>query len=140
MSSPSTTRRAIVRAGIVALAAGAEAAAAQSGPVGPAEVFSLGTGLVLVVGAILLTGWIYSRTQKLRGGGSEGLIRVVASQPLGTRERVVLLQVADKQLLVGMTSTQVQTLHVFDEPVATAGDEGPAFGERLRAALKGQAS
>ena len=107
-------------------------------PVGPADVLNLGTGLILVIGAILLCGWLYARTQKLRGANSD-LIRIVASQPLGTKERVVLLQVADKQLLVGMTSSQVQTLHVFDEPVAVAETPTGGFAERLRAAVKGQA-
>lgn len=122
---------------LAALVAGTAEAAAKAAPVGPADVLSLGTGLVLVIGAILLTGWLYSRTQKLRGGAA-GLIRVVASQPLGTRERVVLLQVADKQLLVGMTSTQVQTLHVFDEPVAEADVPVTGFAERLRSAVRGE--
>ncbi len=118
----------------------ASAVAAPAGPVGPADVLGLGTGLVLVVGAILLTGWVYSRTQKLRGGASD-LIRIVASQPLGTRERVLLLQVADKQLLVGMTSSSVQTLHVFDEPVAEpAVPGGQGFAERLRAAVRSSSS
>ena len=119
------------------LAAPAAGSAATPSPVGPAEVLSLGTGLVLVVGAILLTGWLYTRTQKLRGGPNE-LIRIVASQPLGTKERVLLLQVADKQLLVGMTSTSVQTLHVFDEPVADIPEVATGgFAERLRAAVRG---
>ena len=111
--------------------------AVQAAPPGPADVLTVGTGLILVIGAILLTGWLYSRTQKMRGVSS-GLIRIVASQALGTRERVLLLQVADKQLLVGMTSSQVQTLHVFDEPIAV--DEIPVsgFAERLRATIKGQ--
>lgn len=118
-------------------AAPAAQAAAPAIP-GPASILSVGTGLILVIGAILVTGWLYSRTQKLRGGPAD-LIRVIASQPLGTRERVVLLQVADQQLLVGMTSTQVQTLHVFAEPVATIPEATGGFGERLRAAVKGQA-
>lgn len=126
-------------AALLTAAPGAAAAAGPS-PVGPSEVLSLGTGLVLVVGAILLTGWLYTRTQKLRGGASD-LIRIVASQPLGTKERVVLLQVADKQLLVGMTSTSVQTLHVFDEPVAEPVETATGgFAERLRAAVRGQGS
>jgi flagellar protein FliO/FliZ len=106
-------------------------------PVGPADVFSLGTGLILVIAAILVTGWLYKRTQGLRGGSNE-VIRIVASQALGTRERVILLQVADQQLLVGMTSSQVQTLHVFDSPVVIATEPSVGFAERLRAAVKGQ--
>lgn len=109
----------------------------RAAPVGAGDVLNMGTGLILVIGAILVTGWLYSRTQKMRGASGD-LIRIVASQPLGTRERVLLLQVADKQLLVGMTSSQVQTLHVFDEPVAIAEIPANGFAERLRAAVKGQ--
>lgn len=109
----------------------------RAAPVGAGDVLNMGTGLILVIGAILVTGWLYSRTQKMRGASGD-LIRIVASQPLGTRERVLLLQVADKQLLVGMTSSQVQTLHVFDEPVAIAEVPANGFAERLRAAVKGQ--
>lgn len=127
-------------AAVACVAAVMPAEAANTPVPGPqVDLLNLGTGMILVIGAILVTGWLYTRTQKLRGGQSD-LIRIVASQPLGTRERVVLLQVADKQLLVGMTSTQVQTLHVFDEPVADVAD-APAggFAERLRAAVRGQA-
>lgn len=109
----------------------------RAAPVGVGDVLNMGTGLILVIAAILVTGWLYSRTQKMRGASSD-LIRIVASQPLGTRERVLLLQVADKQLLVGMTSTQVQTLHVFDEPIAITEAPVNGFAERLRAAVKGQ--
>ncbi|MBT8085374.1 MAG: flagellar biosynthetic protein FliO [Woeseia sp.] len=117
--------------------AGVAAAEAGAAPVGPGDLLNVGTGLVLVVGAILLCGWLYTRTQSLRGGSS-GMIRIIASQPLGTKERVVLLQVANQQLLVGMTSSQVQTLHVFEKPLEV--DETPTggFAERLRAAVKGQ--
>jgi flagellar protein FliO/FliZ len=118
----------------------ARAASADQGPVpvGPGDLLNVGTGLLLVVGAILLCGWLYTRTQKLRGGASD-LIRIIASQPLGAKERVVLLQVADQQLLVGMTSTQVQTLHVFEHPIAVAAVQSEGFADRLRAAVKGQA-
>ena len=115
----------------------AAAPVTRAAPVGPGDVLSMGTGLILVIAAIVITGWLYSRTQKMRGAGGN-LIRIVASQPLGTKERVLLLQVADKQLLVGMTSSQVQTLHVFDEPIAIDDVPNSGFAERLRAAVKGQ--
>jgi len=129
----------VIRFSIAAAALPATAAAAEVPmPLGPGDVFSVGAGLVLVIAAILLTGWLYRRTQSLRGSAS-GLIRIIASQPLGTRERVILLQVADQQLLVGMTSTQVQTLHVLEQPVAVEPPPAGGFAERLRAVVRGQA-
>lgn len=44
-----------------------------------------------------------------------GHIKIVSSLPLGTREKLLLLQVGSKQLLVGMSSSNIQTLHVFDQ-------------------------
>lgn len=125
---------------VATLLACGEAYGASEGPVpvGPGDLLNVGTGLLLVVGAILLCGWLYTRTQKLRGGASD-LIRIIASQPLGAKERVVLLQVADQQLLVGMTSTQVQTLHVFEQPITINEVPTESFAARLRAAVKGQA-
>lgn len=124
---------------IATLVLAGTAEARPAGPVGPGELLTLGTGLILVVFAILLTGWLYSRTQKLRGAGGN-LIRVVASQPLGTRERVVLIEVAGKQLLVGMTASSVQMLHVFDEPVAELPPAPAGFADRLRQAVRGASS
>jgi flagellar protein FliO/FliZ len=110
-------------------------------PVGPGDILSVGASLVLVVAAIVLCGWLYSRSQGLRTRGG-GIINIIATQPLGPKERILLIEVADKQLVVGMTSTQVSTLHVFDQPVLRhdAGtDQRTNFGERLKTILKGEA-
>lgn len=110
-------------------------------PVGTGDILSVGASLVLVVAAIVLCGWLYSRSQGLRTRGG-GLINIIATQPLGPKERILLIEVADKQLVVGMTSTQVSTLHVFDEPVLRAepdADPRLNFGDRLKSILRGGA-
>ncbi|WP_172600428.1 FliO/MopB family protein [Sulfurivermis fontis] len=58
--------------------------------------------------------------------------------PVGQRERVVLIQVGNKQLLLGVAPGRVQTLHVLDEPinVTAVPSGGESFAERLTAALK----
>lgn len=97
---------------------------------------SVGTSLIVIVLAIVALGWLFSRSRSLSGGRSD-VINVVASRALGTRERLLLVEVADQQLLVGMTANQVQTLHVFDKPVATEDTTPPAvgFAGRLKAAI-----
>ena len=69
--------------------------------------------------------------------GASDVISVVATRPLGPKERLLLIEIADQQLLVGMTASQVQTLHVFDEPVTTKSAEAATggFARRLRSAL-----
>lgn len=85
-------------------------------PASTGDLLSVAVSLFVVIGAILLCGWLYKRSQGLRGQ-SGGVFSIVASQALGPKERIIVIEVANKQLVLGMTATQVSTLHVFDEPV-----------------------
>jgi len=56
---------------------------------------------------------------------------------MGTRERVVLLQVGETQLLLGVAPGRVQTLHVLDKPLDSGKQgAGPRFSEQLGRLLK----
>lgn len=105
--------------------------------IGGSELLSFALSLIVVVAAIVTFGWLYSRGRTV--GRTNGVINVVASRALGTRERLLLVEIADKQLLVGMTASQVQTLHVFDKPIVnvTAKSESGGFASRLKSAVKG---
>jgi len=105
-----------------------------------ADILSLGASMLIVVAAVIALGWLYSR-MRFTGTASGDIINIVASRALGPKERLLLVEVADQQLLVGMTAAQVQTLHVFDKPVVAeqAIDEAPGFADRLRAAVRGAA-
>ncbi|MDP1932007.1 MAG: flagellar biosynthetic protein FliO [Gammaproteobacteria bacterium] len=72
--------------------------------------------LGVVVGFILVCAWAFRR---MSGGvlAAAGVIKVRSVISVGNRERVALLEVGDKQILVGMCPGQISTLHVFDEPV-----------------------
>ena len=98
-------------------------------------------GLILVIAAILVLAFFMRKV----GGtpsrlGSE--FRVIGGISLGARERMLLVQVGTKQLLVGVAPGRVQTLHVLEEPIRTEGPrrEGgtgaeSSFAHRLRAVL-----
>lgn len=104
--------------------------------IGGGDVLSIGVSMFIVIGVIIVLGWAYSRSRFLAGGASD-VINVVATRALGPRERLLVVEVADQQLLVGMTQTGVQTLHVFDKPVCIAETKKDAagFASRLRAAF-----
>ncbi|WP_331346994.1 flagellar biosynthetic protein FliO [Cellvibrio sp. UBA7661] len=73
-------------------------------------------GLLLIVGLIFALSFFVKRF----GAGSfagNGQLKVLSSMPLGTRERIVLIDAAGQQLLLGITPTHINTLHVFTEPV-----------------------
>ena len=102
------------------------------------DLLSLGASTLIVVGAVIVLGWLYSRL-RFSGEGSGGLINVVASRALGPKERLLVVEVAGTTLLIGVTATDVQTLHTFDGPIEskTAQAVAPGFADRLRTAIRG---
>ena len=118
------------------LPAQSEVATTVGPVVGGGELLSMGLSMFVVVAVIVALGWMYSRSRFVSGGASE-LINIVATRALGPKERLMVVDVADQQLLIGMTSTTVQTLHVFDEPVKTEAvqQQHDSFAARLRAAF-----
>lgn len=122
--------------GLQLAAADAAMALPPTPGIGGGDILSLGISLFVIIAAILVLGWLYSRSRFV-GGGSADLITIIASRALGPKERLLVVEVADKQLLVGMTASNVQTLHVFDSPVQVAPASGNTvgFASRLRNAL-----
>ena len=106
------------------------------------EILSLGLSMIIIIGAVVALGWLYSR-MRFVGGGAANVINVIATRGLGPKERLLLIEVGDQQLLVGMTASSVQTLHTFEHPVvagrttAKGPDSALGFADRLRAAVKG---
>lgn len=116
------------------LAAGSEPNAVT--PLGSPQIVNLGGGLLFVILAIVGLGVLYAKTQGLKTG-SDGVINIIATQAIGPKERIAVVEVSDKQLLIGMTTTSVQTLHVFDEPVVEAPEPRASFAQRLKNAMRG---
>lgn len=104
-------------------------------------------GLIAVLGLLLVSAWLLKRYGGRLPGAGGGALRVLGGVSLGARERAVLLQVGDKQLLVGVAPGRVQTLCVLDSPAIPTGladQSGPVtsaatggFAERLAAMLRG---
>src|SRR5512139_2218263 len=99
------------------------AAAAASTPMGEgiglAPLAEVAGALAVVVLLILAIAWALRRVQGVGVAGG-GRMKVVAGLPVGPRERVLVVDVAGKQLLLGVTATQITRLHEFPEPVITA--------------------
>lgn len=116
--------------------ADAEPAPSQFSLVG--QLAQLGGGLLLVVGLIFLMGYVMRRVGPLAPQGGQH-IRLVSSLPLGPRDRLLLVDVGGQQLLLGASPGRINTLHVFEEPVAeiTASGAMPSeFARTLRGLLK----
>ncbi len=72
--------------------------------------------LVLVIGVILLLAWLLKRMQVPAMGQQKGL-RIVSQLPVGTKERIAVVQVGEEQFLVGITGQSIQTLAKLDKPL-----------------------
>jgi flagellar protein FliO/FliZ len=105
-------------------------------PIDVSTLLGLAASLVVVIGAILFAGWVYSRLRGISTGASR-VISVLAAQSLGSKERIVLVQIGDKQLAVGLTPGSLNMLHVFDEPVIEVPErrQSTPFAEKLRVAF-----
>jgi flagellar protein FliO/FliZ len=98
--------------------------------------------LALVLAAVFAAAWVVRRLRGFSRFGANA-IQVVADAPLGTKERAVLVQVGEQQLLLGVTQGQVNLLHVLPQPISIApppapgGEQGnrPDFAAILKRSL-----
>jgi len=111
------------------------------GVVDAAYLAQLIVGLFVVVAAIVVLAFVMRRMTGAQAAlGRE--LRIVGGISLGAREKLVLVQVGDTQLLVGVAPGRVQTLHVLDEPIrvdpsdAVSRPGDTPFARRLRAVLQ----
>lgn len=70
--------------------------------------------LLLVLAAIVLVVWVLKRMNVARQG-SGNLLKVVGGVAIGQRERIVLVEVQDTWLVVGVGPGQIRTLHTFQK-------------------------
>lgn len=95
----------------VATAASATAATIAAAPIpaSPGSMLQVMTGLLLVLGLLAAIAW----SMKKFGAGkhaSAGAIRVVGGLPVGSRERILVVEVADQWIVVGVTPTSITAL------------------------------
>ena len=86
-------------------------------PVGGVEsIINVVVSLAIVLGIIFLCAWLIRKTQA-GNFANNSLIKLLATQILGTKEKLVLVAVGDKQLLIGVTANSIRVLsEVEGEP------------------------
>ncbi|HZP85926.1 MAG TPA: flagellar biosynthetic protein FliO [Burkholderiales bacterium] len=66
-------------------------------------------GLAVVLALIWGAAWIMRRLQP-NIGGAQGALKLVASQAVGQRERIVVVEIADQWLVVGVAPGNVNAI------------------------------
>ncbi|EQD24222.1 MAG: Flagellar biosynthesis protein, FliO [Leptospirillum sp. Group IV 'UBA BS'] len=119
----------------------APAAATAAPAIGAGGLASVTVALLVVLVVIFALAWIARRLRTFWARAA-GALEILASMPLGAKERAVLVKVSDAQLLLGVAPGQVNTMHVLDHPVtlekasaAAGGRTRPSFAALLKGSL-----
>ncbi|MEO8645765.1 flagellar biosynthetic protein FliO [Pseudomonas sp.] len=116
----------------VATATAAAAPAVSSGVAG--QLTQLVFGLLLVLGLIFFLAWLLRRVQQAGPAGKGQVIELIGSRALGPRDRLMLVQVGNEQILLGLSPGTITALHVLKEPVqvpSVTEKATPEFAQRL---------
>ncbi|MEM8768673.1 MAG: flagellar biosynthetic protein FliO [Pseudomonadota bacterium] len=107
-------------------------------PLWSSQSFDMLGALLGVLLLIFIVAWVLKRIQQGQGSGRAHL-KVLSVLPLSTREKVVLIQAGEEQVLVGVSGAGIQQLHTLKEPVeivssAVNGEvpATPSFADALR--------
>ncbi len=114
------------------VATAAAAPAVSSGVAG--QLTQLVFGLLLVLGLIFFLAWLLRRVQQAGPAGKGQVIEIVGSRALGPRDRLMLVQVGNEQILLGLSPGTITALHVLKESIevpTTTEKATPEFAQHL---------
>ncbi|SFC75693.1 flagellar protein FliO/FliZ [Polaromonas sp. OV174] len=110
---------------------------------GAAGLLQAGFGLALVLALIFLCAWA-ARRFGLQQAGKGRLLKVVSSVMVGQRERVVVVEIGDSWLVLGVAAGQVRALHTMpaealpeaQTPTAQAMSVTGTFSQKLLESIR----
>ncbi len=98
--------------------------------------------LLLVIAAVFLVSLVLRHLQT-KTAGAAGHLRIIQALSVGTKDRVLLVQVGSEQILMGVSPAGIAHLHTLAEPVdpgATAATDSKWRSESFATTIKSLAS
>jgi flagellar protein FliO/FliZ len=81
--------------------------------------------LIFVVAIILALAWLLKRMRLPAMGGQKGLA-IIRQVPVGTKERIAVIEAGEEQFLVGITAQSINLISELEQPL----DIGEKQGDR----------
>ena len=89
--------------------------------------------LALIVGVLVLGAFLLRRLNGGRAFGNTGPMRVVGGIMISPRERIVLVEIEDTWIVVGIVPGQIKTLHTLPKGELPAGlNDESGFSQWLK--------
>lgn len=84
--------------------------------IGTADFLQVFLGLVVVVATVVLVLWVIRRLGRYSSSANNH-IKILGGVNLGARERLLVVQVGEQQLVLGIAPGSIRTLHVLEHPL-----------------------
>ena len=89
-------------------------------------------GLTLIIGILFAAAYLLRQFNGGQRFGHGGPLRIVGGLMLSARERIVVVEVGETWLVVGIVPGQIKTLHTQAKGELPAAAGGKPFGQWLR--------
>jgi len=90
-------------------------------------------GLTLIIGLLFFGAFALRKLNGGRSFGQTGPLRIVGGLMIGPRERIVMIEVGDNWIVVGIVPGQIKTLHTLPKGELPASQSGTKpFGQWLK--------
>ena len=111
----------------------------KADPMSGSYLLQLVIGLIIVVLCIIALAWLARKVNRFQVVADSAL-KVLGGLSMGARDRVVLLQVGDEQILLGVSPGKINTLHVLAKPITTQekpsdGPDSQSFSDKMKMAM-----
>jgi flagellar biosynthetic protein FliO len=81
------------------------------------EEFTLNVvfGLIGIIAIILVLGWLANRLKNDSRYSGNSKLKLISQLPVGVKERIAIIDVGSQQIVIGVTATSINKLHVLED-------------------------
>lgn len=111
----------------------AQNAAVETPGVSGAALFQMLVGLTLIIGILFLGAYFLRKLNGGRSFGNSGPMRVIGGLMISVRERIVLVEVENTWIVIGIVPGQIKTLLTLPKgEIPAANNNEKPFGQWLK--------